>query len=92
MVGADQRLKQGMDLEFIDYVFDECLFPVQSEDTSLTPVWAKCQSEGSRSSALSFLEEAAKENPYTLRHIIERTHMNFVRGRIGCQKRGQTKF
>lgn len=82
MMGADSRLKQGMDLSFIDYVFDVCLFPLQSEATSLTPTWAKCQSEGSRSSALLFLEEAAKGNPFILRYVIERTHRNFVRGKV----------
>ncbi|KAG0045590.1 hypothetical protein BGZ83_009224 [Gryganskiella cystojenkinii] len=80
MLGADHRLKQGMDFVFIDYVFDQCLFPVPTEETSLTPIWAKCQSDGSRLAAISFLQEASRGNSVVLRHVLGKTHRNFARG------------
>ncbi|KAI7819439.1 hypothetical protein BC939DRAFT_460245, partial [Gamsiella multidivaricata] len=84
MINTDARLKQlYTNFRIIDYIMDDCLFPQGSHfsDTvdATTLQVAKCQSEGSRSAAFEFLEESAKGEPETLRHIIMKTRNQFAR-------------
>ncbi|KAI1320684.1 hypothetical protein EDD11_010218 [Mortierella claussenii] len=85
MISAEPKLKeQDVDHAIIDYIFDECLFPQTTSPETLEepvmPTLAKCQSEGSRSAAFGYLEEAAKGGPEILRHIIVKTRKQFDRG------------
>ncbi|KAG0316912.1 hypothetical protein BGZ99_006614 [Dissophora globulifera] len=79
MINADPSLRKlDADFKIIDYVFDECLFPQTSDEKSVVSV-AKCQSEGSRAAAFQFVEEQARGEPETLRHIIMKTRKHFER-------------
>ncbi|KAF9350177.1 hypothetical protein BGX34_001374 [Mortierella sp. NVP85] len=79
MISTDPRLKQ-LDTEFmtIDYILDECLFP-QTSSGGMIPKTVKCQSDGSRFAAFSFLEESARGEPDILRHVIMKTRKHFER-------------
>jgi len=81
MISTDPRLKQ-LDTEFmtIDYILDECLFP-QTSSGGMIPKTVKCQSDGSRFAAFSFLEESARGEPDILRHVIMKTRKHFERGK-----------
>ncbi|KAF9938245.1 hypothetical protein BGZ67_000390 [Mortierella alpina] len=84
MISVNTSLRQ-LDTGFriIDFVFDECLFPQtlagtpSSADVALKS--AKCVSEGSRSAAFGYLEEAVRGNPEALRLVINKTRRHFER-------------
>ncbi|KAF9581346.1 hypothetical protein BGW38_001679, partial [Lunasporangiospora selenospora] len=84
MIGTDRRLKSlDPDYRFVNYIFDECLFPPTEELEDLDPknglCRAKCQSDPSRAAALAFLEEFANGQSSVLRYVIEKTHEHFDR-------------
>ncbi|KAF9573120.1 hypothetical protein EC968_008969 [Mortierella alpina] len=84
MISVNASLRQ-LDTGFriIDFVFDECLFPQtlagtpSSTAVALKP--AKCASEGSRSAAFGYLEEAVRGSPEALRLVINKTRRHFER-------------
>ncbi|KAF9957098.1 hypothetical protein BGZ72_002145 [Mortierella alpina] len=81
MISVDTSLRQ-LDTGFriIDFVFDECLFPQTMAGTPSTAYKsAKCASEGSRSAAFSYLEEAVRGNLDALRYVINKTRRHFER-------------
>ncbi|KAI8603401.1 hypothetical protein EDD21DRAFT_34203 [Dissophora ornata] len=84
MINTNTRLKElDAGSGIIDYIFDECLFPQTisggaSVELAMANV-AKCQSEGSRAAAFGFLEESARGDPETLRHVIKKTRNCFER-------------
>ncbi|CAO3573904.1 unnamed protein product [Mortierella alpina] len=84
MISVNTSLRQ-LDTGFriLDFVFDECLFPQALAETSSSAnvnlKSAKCASEGSRSAAFGYLEEAVRGNAEALRLVINKTRRHFER-------------
>ncbi|KAG0203301.1 hypothetical protein BGX28_004397 [Mortierella sp. GBA30] len=82
MISVNTGLKQ-LDMEYrvVSFIFDECLFPKAPVDSPFAPVpkAAKCVSEGSRSAAFNYLEEAVKGTPDALRLVMMKTREHFDR-------------